>query len=144
METTKNYRINTPTVVQETIDGEAVIIDFITGSYFSLNDVGTYIWNLIEKKVYSSYIIKKVSSKYRGEEDYIASSINLFIEEILKENLIVLSEDCTKIEDKLENENKAEFKKPELKKYSDMQELLLLDPIHEADETGWPNAAATS
>ena len=34
----------------------------------------------------------------------------------------------------------AKFEKPVLQKYSDMQDLLLLDPIHEVDEMGWPNA----
>jgi hypothetical protein len=32
----------------------------------------------------------------------------------------------------------VKFEKCELIKYTDMQELLLLDPIHEVDETGWP------
>jgi hypothetical protein len=32
-----------------------------------------------------------------------------------------------------------EFSRPILTKYTDMKELLLLDPIHEVDETGWPN-----
>ena len=30
------------------------------------------------------------------------------------------------------------FKPPLLKRYTDMQELLILDPIHEVDDTGWP------
>jgi hypothetical protein len=33
------------------------------------------------------------------------------------------------------------FEIPALEKYTDMEELLLLDPIHEVDETGWPNIA---
>jgi hypothetical protein len=34
----------------------------------------------------------------------------------------------------------SKFEKPGLQKYSDMQDLLLLDPIHEVDEMGWPHA----
>jgi hypothetical protein len=30
------------------------------------------------------------------------------------------------------------FVAPVLDKYTDMQELLLLDPIHEVDASGWP------
>ena len=30
---------------------------------------------------------------------------------------------------------------PRLRKYTDMQDLLLLDPIHEIDQSGWPNSA---
>jgi hypothetical protein len=35
----------------------------------------------------------------------------------------------------------AEFHAPVLQVYSDMQDLLLLDPIHEVDATGWPMPA---
>jgi len=31
------------------------------------------------------------------------------------------------------------FEKPKLQKFTDMQDLLLLDPIHEVDEAGWPH-----
>jgi hypothetical protein len=35
---------------------------------------------------------------------------------------------------------KLPFKAPELQKYTDMQDFLLVDPIHETDEAGWlPN-----
>ena len=30
------------------------------------------------------------------------------------------------------------FDAPILKRYTDQQELLLLDPIHEVDDIGWP------
>jgi hypothetical protein len=33
-----------------------------------------------------------------------------------------------------------EFVEPLLQKYTDMEEMLLLDPIHEVDEHGWPSA----
>jgi hypothetical protein len=33
----------------------------------------------------------------------------------------------------------AAFVAPVLHKHTDMQDLLLLDPIHEVDETGWPS-----
>ena len=35
---------------------------------------------------------------------------------------------------------KPSFEAPILHKYTDMQDLLLLDPIHEVDEAGWPVA----
>jgi hypothetical protein len=34
----------------------------------------------------------------------------------------------------------CEFVTPCLQKYTDMEELLLIDPIHEIDEVGWPSA----
>jgi hypothetical protein len=35
---------------------------------------------------------------------------------------------------------KSPFEMPKLSKYTDMEDLLALDPIHEVDEMGWPNA----
>ena len=35
----------------------------------------------------------------------------------------------------------AKYESPQLEQYSDMSELLLLDPIHEVDEQGWPKRA---
>jgi hypothetical protein len=32
-----------------------------------------------------------------------------------------------------------DFEPPKFAKYNDMQNLLLSDPIHDVDETGWPN-----
>ena len=32
------------------------------------------------------------------------------------------------------------FSPPVVEKYTDMQDLVLLDPVHEVDERGWPHA----
>jgi hypothetical protein len=70
--------------------------------------------------------------------------VQKFIDELQQEGLIVVKE---KEESRgaidLKTESKAEGKKPDfeapvLNRYTDMQDLLLLDPIHEVDETGWP------
>ena len=37
---------------------------------------------------------------------------------------------------------KLPFEAPVLYTYTDMAELLLLDPIHDVDETGWPKPAS--
>ena len=33
---------------------------------------------------------------------------------------------------------------PVLEKFTDMQDLILLDPVHEVSERGWPHAAIPS
>lgn len=36
---------------------------------------------------------------------------------------------------------RAPYARLALTKYTDMQELLLLDPVHEVDDEGWPSRA---
>ena len=38
----------------------------------------------------------------------------------------------------VEPEERLWFEAPSLEKYTDMQDLVLLDPVHEVDQTGWP------
>jgi len=71
-----------------------------------------------------------------------------FFEALEKEKLVIYSGNGQK-----ESQNTQEFhlnglfkdidsyKAPELDTYEDMQDLILLDPIHEVDESGWPNVA---
>ena len=47
----QRFRVNTPNVTHETIDGEAVIINLDSGNYYSLVEVGSFIWGLLEKEL---------------------------------------------------------------------------------------------
>ena len=136
----ENYRINTPNVMQEVIDGEAVIINFATGSYFSLNGSGTGIWELIEANLSTSAIIGSLNSAYPASEISISTTVTEFLEQLRTDDLLALDSADKNTTPIQFPEKTGAFTKPELNKYTDMQELLLLDPIHDSDETGWANA----
>jgi hypothetical protein len=148
----RRFRVNTPRVVHETIDDEVVIIDFDSGSYYSLDKVGTDIWGLIEGGATVSEIVEGVTRRYEGKSAHIEEAIDQLIAELQQENLIVPDDvkksDSTKAPNtrvEIYPEAKSpDFEAPSLQKYTDMQDLLLLDPIHEVDETGWPNVELDS
>jgi len=138
------FRINTPTVVHETIDDEVVIIDFESGSYYSLDRVGTDIWNLIQNGASAAEIVAGITYRYEGKHTDIEKAVDQLIAELQQENLIVLdgAGESRKLKESVKTSpetGKLSFEAPALQKYTDMQELLLLDPIHDVDETGWPN-----
>jgi hypothetical protein len=64
--------------------------------------------------------------------------------QLQQENLIVPVDGETAVDLQPSNNghDKPSFTPPLLHKYSDMQELLLLDPIHDVDEAGWPKPIA--
>jgi hypothetical protein len=47
----QRFRVNTPTVTHETIDGEAVIINLDSGNYYSLIEVGSFIGVWLKKEL---------------------------------------------------------------------------------------------
>ena len=47
-------------VIERIIDGEAVILDMKTGVYYSLDTVGTEIWNLLDNGATETELIDKI------------------------------------------------------------------------------------
>lgn len=137
------YRFNIPSVINETLEGEAVIINLETGFYYSLDNIGAIVWEAFDNHLSVEEIIAGLSQKYVNEKQNIKSSVEALIEELKKENLLIaIPEKKSASAQPLYNvaENAPEiFVKPVLQKFGDMQDLLLLDPIHEVDERGWPH-----
>jgi hypothetical protein len=147
MDTNGRLKINTPKIVHETIDGETVILNLDNGNYYSLVGVGAQIWGFIESGAQSHDIIEKIKCYYESNGTDVEEAVNKFVSELHLEGLTVPDNADTntgfqlsaeKIEPDLNGE-KQTFSVPVLNKYSDMQDLLLLDPIHDVDEeAGWP------
>ena len=143
MKPAEKLKVNEPNVVHETIDGETILLDLNTGNYFSLDGPGAIIWEYITENGEWKNVIEILSSGNEGQEDEIENSVVAFVEGLITENLLVKATDDIPASDtsNIENQLKAaaqEFVPPTVNKYSDMQDLLLLDPIHEVDDKGWP------
>ena len=139
----QRFRINTPTVTHETIDGEAVIINLDSGNYYSLVEAGSFIWALVDKGASASEVQDVVQLSYEGDAADIDQGVQQLLAQLQQENLIVPVDgtpgvDLTDLTASHNGQGKPSFKAPALNKFSDMQELLLLDPIHDVDDTGWP------
>lgn len=144
------FRINRPTVIHENFDKEVVIIEFNTGNYYSLDKAGADIWGFIESGANVGEIVEAITHLYKGSPSVIEDAINQILDELQQELLIVpynSKEPGNNKEVKLSikpDTEKPDFEVPVIHKYTDMQDLLLLDPIHEVDETGWPNIKLVS
>jgi hypothetical protein len=70
------------------------------------------------------------------------SAVNRILDELLEEKLIIASAESPEppIDEELPRTEREplRFHTPTLAKFTDMQDLLLLDPIHDVDKTGWP------
>jgi hypothetical protein len=139
---TRYYKINSPSVINETIEGESVIINLDTGIYYSLDNVGAIIWDALENRHSVADIAAFLASHYQINAEDVETTINDLINKLLNEQLIILQSENETISPvaplSFPAEKQTPFVKPVLHKFGDMQDLLLLDPIHEVDEAGWP------
>lgn len=148
MKTNTAFTVNAPKVVHETIEGEVVVVNLEKGDYYSLVKTGAYVWNEIIRGTSQGDIIEEMIRHYDASHDHIENAVNEFLERLQQEELIIPkspneSKSPTKPEGQEQTNartEKLDFEPPSLQKYTDMEELLALDPIHEVDEIGWPNA----
>ncbi len=137
----KRYRINTPHVVSEVFaDEEAAVINLKTGNYYSINKTGAEIWSLIETGASLGGITDFICNNFNGDNDSHGTEIGQFIEKLVAEDLIVADEKQSTDDSMIAKGASGDRKKyepPIIECYADMQELLLLDPIHEVEETNW-------
>jgi hypothetical protein len=139
----QRFRVNTPTVTHETIDGEAVIINLDSGNYYSLVEAGSLIWALVDRGASASEVQEVLQQNYQGDATDIDRGVQELLAQLQQESLIVpvdgpAAADLAGILPSTNGHEKPSFNAPSLNKFSDMQELLLLDPIHDVDEAGWP------
>lgn len=138
-------KVNEPNVVHETIDGETILLDLNTGNYFSLEGPGAVIWGYIQKTGDWKKVIATMAAADESKHAVIDKSIREFVKELLSEGLLVegspdaAADGDAALETQLKNAV-TDFIAPTVNKYSDMQDLLLLDPIHDVDEKGWPES----
>jgi Coenzyme PQQ synthesis protein D (PqqD) len=146
MENGAVFRVNSPQVVSETIDGEVVIVNLDKGIYYSLLKTGADVWSRLERQLDRHELVREVAQSYDGSVEEIEIAIDEFIAKLLAEKLIVVDSQARVANSANSPEiqtDKPRFEKPLLEKFTDMEDLLLLDPIHEVDvAAGWPTAKA--
>ena len=74
------------------------------------------------------------------DRDLIADPAGALVDELVREGILVSADEPGPAVLAPQNGTAARrYEAPALAKFTDMQELLLLDPVHEVDEAGWPN-----
>jgi hypothetical protein len=102
-----------PHIMSDTIDEMVIVIHIITGAYYSLTQVGAQLWKKIES----------------GDQNFDLEEVQFIKAFVIEEILIVESDLSQYVETTFEEVGM---------KFTDMEEMLMGDPIHEVDLEGWP------
>ncbi len=132
-----------PQVIHETIDGETIIIDLGSGTYFSLRGVAPEIWNGLAEGRSDEQIVAALEARYAADDVELGSVVSAFLADLAADQLIAPSDDSppANLPDPPPAAERAQFAAPKLERYTDMQEIILLDPVHKVDSQGWPRPA---
>ncbi len=142
----QRYRINQPAVIAEVIDGEAIVVNLDSGAYYSLRGSACAIWELFAAQLTAADVTAAMTARFTGSPAVIEAGVKTLLEELVGEQLLTPAVDAHPVPLPQPANGHAvhpPFEPPMLEKFTDMADLLLLDPIHEVGEMGWPQAAPT-
>jgi hypothetical protein len=134
------YRIDPRKVAHETIDGEVIMIHLLIGTYYSLDGAGADIWAHLASGRGRAETLARLERRYDADPTLLAETVDDLVQRLAEEELLEPAADGAPAPPISEPAaERLPFTGPRLEKYTDMQDFLLVDPIHETDLTGWPN-----
>jgi hypothetical protein len=140
------YRSNAPRFVDETVDGEALIMDMVKGSYYSCIGASAVAWNALKGGASVAEVSGSLVSTYGIAASDAARDVEQFVDALLSEEILVEATDATvpsppgtEVGDAIPP---GEYTALCLERYTDLADLILLDPVHDVTEAGWPNPTA--
>lgn len=76
-------------VVAQAVNGEAVLLDIERGEYYSLNVVGSRIWELCDGTRSTAQIVSVICDEFDAAEEVVATDTRDILDELEREKLIV-------------------------------------------------------
>jgi hypothetical protein len=131
-----------PDVVFEESDAEVVVVNLNEGVYYFLGGPAAFVWMALHSGKTGGEVVTAIA----GLDDApptMPQEVLDFVARLIELNLLqVVAGPRSPGEQSLPVvEYFAQgYRRPELETYSDLQDILLLDPIHDVDDTGWPAA----
>jgi hypothetical protein len=127
----------------QTFEDEVVVLDTKSGVYFSLRGSAVDVWSLIESHVSRTTIVDFLTARYDSDPELIFGAVDSCIERLSAHGLIRETPSCRDSALFIApSDAKLPFSEPLVEHFTDMQDLLLLDPIHDVSEEGWPHSGS--
>lgn len=135
------YSAQTHGVMSEDFGDEIILVHLARGHYYSLRHTAAFVWRQIQTPVSSDALSQSLSIAYAITPEEARQALVPFFEQLKAERLLLeaLGKSADAPSADVPSTDRLSFLPPVLDVHTDMQEVLLLDPIHDIDaELGWP------
>lgn len=140
-------RIREEALSMERLDGEIILINFDSGQYFSLTSVSADILWLIRQGVPRDQWLGILERAFPGvpASSEVDPTIDAFLAElkdagIIDDGAVETGESSESLPD---DYVRTAWLAPALEANHDLVDLLLIDPIHDVGDDGWPQLRST-
>lgn len=129
-------------IVYEVVANEVVLVNLDDGCYYMMDGTAALIWQLLINGASVEEAARYLAGVYADPVDEIEAAIHELVA-ALHANSLLLAADAGARWDGAPPQGMpaapaGRFGTPALTRYADMANLILMDPISEFDENGWP------
>jgi Coenzyme PQQ synthesis protein D (PqqD) len=135
-------RIAHANVQSKVFGDEAVVLDMSTGTYYSLLGSAVDVWEMASANATPDAIRAGLGRRYAAPSDVIDAAVAGCLADLLEAGLVVLDETIAPGSPQPAAGPAEAFVVPAIERFTDMEDMLMLDPIHEVDASGWPHKLA--
>ena len=142
MDQSSNWRLREESISLERLDGETILINFDSGEYFSFRGSAADILWLIDMGVDRSHWSVILASAFPNLlfDHEIALQVEDFLQHLLEANVIIASSTGGIGDVTLPDDYKRDtWSRPTVDAINDLADLLVIDPIHDVGDDGWPH-----
>ena len=139
----KAYNVASLNLYSRNFGDEVLIVDTVSGLYFSLRGCAVDIWSLIGSGATVNEIIAELGRRYDCTPEEVASVTRRCLDDLLANDLLRESEvPVGERSIPAWTAARQPLPAPLVERFTDMKDLLLLDPIHDVSDMGWPRQAS--
>ncbi len=137
--------VNSDRFVHETIDGETIVMDTVSGRLLLLRETAPLLLSVMGAGVAPESMLEEISNRYGVEaatqaRDFVARLTELGV--LSARDIAGSSLKATPIG---APDWPSNFTPPVVELYDDIADIITMDPIHDVDQdSGWPRAAPVS
>ena len=131
----KSYQLNSPSCIAEAVEDDLIVINLLSGKYYNLRGAAAQAWRAMMSGVTPQQLLD--ANNWTEPQ---TQAFDQFLQLLVTESLMTahgqINSSALAVTILLAD-HAATF---EVDVFTDMEEMLRLDPIHDADTNiGWPN-----
>jgi hypothetical protein len=139
------FRVNSAQIAYELIDGEVVVIHLRHGSYHNLSSSAAWLWAELLQGATVTQLQALLATLPGAPAAEVAAAVTAeFLATLQAADLIHPGGAESGLAAPFTVPVPTHYQVPLVETYTDMQALLLLDPVHEVDAAGWPKRTDTA
>ena len=131
------FEVNSPTVIGEAIDGEVMVINLVSGIYYNLTGSAAVAWPMLSAGSPLDAIAAAVGRACDVDAAVVTRDLADFVAGLEAES-ILRGTGSANVPAVIPTMAPAPYTGFAISRYDDLRALLVIDPVHEVGDFGWP------